>query len=71
MVNGTTATCIDGLELALKWAGLRADAEVAQCTAAIASACTHRDTCPTRTECTDRLRALEAMVGRGPIGFLA
>lgn len=52
-------TCLQGLELALKWAPRACDAELARSTAGIVHDCAHRRDCRRSTECSRRLDELE------------
>lgn len=67
MINsGATLTCLDGLALALKWAGRTTDSELARCTAYVAHACAHRHDCPCRHDCDQRLHALDDWLAGKP-----
>ncbi|MBI3445059.1 MAG: hypothetical protein HY055_06805 [Magnetospirillum sp.] len=59
MASSLESTCLQGLELALKWASRQSDQEIALCTATIATGCQHRGDCPLRDECDIRLHELK------------
>jgi hypothetical protein len=59
MAQSLDCTCLQGLELALKWAERRCDPEFVRCTAAIAHECLHRDDCCQRDRCDVRLHQIE------------
>lgn len=53
------STCLQGLDLALKWATLANDEELARDTSTVAHGCPHRGDCQRRTECDHRLAAID------------
>lgn len=60
MARVIDSTCLQGLDLALKWATLANDGELARNTSSVAHACPHRFDCQRRTECDHRLEAIDA-----------
>ena len=67
MASSLESTCLEGLELALKWAARCSDRDVALCTATIATGCQHREDCPLQEECAVRLNELRDWLGESPI----
>ncbi|WP_152619753.1 hypothetical protein [Paramagnetospirillum magnetotacticum] len=59
MGQGLDCTCLQGLDLALKWAGRRPDPDLVRSTASIVQDCLHREDCLQRQECDDRLSLVE------------
>ncbi len=59
MARSLDCTCLQGLELAIKWANHRRDPDFVRCTATIAHECLHRDDCGQRGECDSRLHQIE------------
>lgn len=59
MAQSLDCTCLQGLELALKWANRRCDPDLVRCTASVAQDCLHRHDCLQRTECDTRLLQIE------------
>jgi hypothetical protein len=51
MGQGLDCTCLQGLELALKWANRRSDPDLVRCTSSVVHNCLHRDDCVNRSEC--------------------
>jgi hypothetical protein len=51
MAQSLGCTCLQGLELALKWAGRHGDPDLVRCTSEVAHDCLHRDDCHLREEC--------------------
>ncbi|WP_043744316.1 hypothetical protein [Paramagnetospirillum magneticum] len=60
MGRGLDCTCLQGLELAMKWAGRHSDPELVRCTASVVHECLHRDDCEQRGECDIRLHQIDA-----------
>lgn len=60
MARTIDSTCLKGLDLALKWATLTNDGELARNTASVAHGCPHRGDCQRRTECDHRLGAIDS-----------
>jgi hypothetical protein len=55
-------TCLEGLDLALKWVGRGSDPDIARCTSAVARGCEQRCDCGFSGECLKRLRAIDDLL---------
>ncbi|EME67852.1 hypothetical protein H261_21451 [Paramagnetospirillum caucaseum] len=59
MAQTLDCTCLQGLDLALKWASRRSDPDLVRCTASVAHDCLHRHDCRQRSECDSRLHQID------------
>ncbi len=71
MAQSLDCTCLQGLELALKWASRRCDPDLVRCTASVAQDCLHRHDCLQRTECDARLHQIADWLAENDDGGLA
>lgn len=60
MAQAYGCTCLQGLELALKWAGRHGDPDLVRCTSEVAHDCIIRDSCRHRAECDNCLTRVDA-----------
>ncbi|ARJ65334.1 hypothetical protein WV31_06545 [Magnetospirillum sp. ME-1] len=59
MARSLDCTCLQGLDLALKWASHHCDPDLVRCTASVAHDCLHRDDCRQRAACDLRLHQID------------